>query len=82
MEEAAKWLVKESGGNPATPFTIPDGVEVSVRSGGGKRVFLLINFAQEPRHVTFGGQMKLLLSGRLGEAVELAPYGVEVVVAP
>lgn len=82
MEETAKWLVKESLVNPATPFTVPDGVEVSARSGGGKRVFVLINFAQEPRHVTFGGQMRLLLSERQREAIELAPYGVEVVVAP
>ena len=82
MEEAAKWLVKESGVSPVTPFTVPDGVEVSTRSGGGKRVFVLINFAQEPRKVTFGRPMKLLLSERREEAIEMAPYGVEVLEAP
>jgi beta-galactosidase GanA len=81
MKAAAEWMVKDSGVAPA--FTsVPDGVEVSVRSGAGKSVFVLINFRQEPQKVDLGKKMKLLLSDRQGESVELAPHGVEVLEAP
>jgi len=77
MSAAASWMAKESG--LRTPvLSVPDGVEVSVRSSGAKRVIVLINFAQEPRKIDLGKTMKLLLSGRQGQAVELAQYGVEV----
>ncbi len=81
MKAAAEWMVKESGALSA--FTsVPDSVEVSVRTGAGKRVFVLINFAQETQKVDLGKKMKLLLSDGQGESVELAPYGVEVLQAP
>jgi len=76
MNAAAAWMAKESG--LRTPvLSIPEGVEVSMRSGTGKRVILLINFAQEAKKVELGKSMKLLLSGRQEQTVELAPYGVE-----
>ena len=81
MKAAAEWMVKESGAAPAF-ISVPDSVEVSVRSGAGKRVFVLINFAQETQKVDLGKKMKLLLSDGQGESVELAPYGVEVLQAP
>jgi len=77
MSAAASWMGKESGLR-APVLSVPDGVEVSVRSSGAKRVIVLINFAQEPRKIDLGKTMKLLLSGRQGQAVELAQYGVEV----
>ena len=81
MKTAAEWMVKESGVGPAFA-SVPDGIEVSVRSGPGKSAFVLINFAPESQNVDFGKRMKMLLSGRQGESVELAPYGVEVLQAP
>ena len=77
MKTAAEWMVKESGVGPALA-SVPDQVEVSLRSGAGKRVIVLINFAQESQKVDLGRRMKMLLSDRQGESVELAPYGVEV----
>ena len=81
MKAAAEWMVKESGVAPAF-MSVPDSVEVSVRSGAGKRVFVLINFAQETQKVDLGKKMKLLLSGGRGESIELPPYGVEVLQTP
>ena len=81
MKAAAEWMVKESGVAPAF-ISVPDSVEVSVRSGGDKRVFVLINFGQETQKVNLGKKMKLLLSDGHGESVELPPYGVEVFQAP
>jgi beta-galactosidase len=81
MKAAAEWMVKECGAAPAF-ISVPDSVEVSVRSGAGKRVFVLINFAQETQKINLGKRMKLLLSDGQGESVELAPYGVEVLQVP
>jgi beta-galactosidase len=81
MKTAAEWMVKESGVRPALAST-PDQVEVSLRSGAGKRVIVLINFAQESQKIDLGKKMKMLLSDRQGESVELAPYGVEVLQVP
>jgi len=81
MKAAAEWMVKESGVAPAC-ISGPDSGEVSVRSGGDKRVLVLISFGQETQKVNLGKKMKLLLSDGHGESVELPPYGVEVFQAP
>ena len=81
MSAAAEWMVKEAGLHQQT-FPVPDGVEVSMREGSGKRTTVLINFAQEPQRVDFGKSMTLLLAGRTSQNVELAPYGVEVLQGP
>ncbi len=81
MKTAAEWMVKESGVGPAFA-SVPDGVEISERSGVGKSVFVLINFAPESQKVDLGKRMRMLLSDRQGDSVELAPYGVEVLQAP
>lgn len=81
MKTAAEWMVKQSGARPAFS-SVPDGVEVSTRSGAGKSVFVLINFAQETQKIDFGKKMKMPLSNRQGESVELPPYGVEILEAP
>jgi beta-galactosidase len=57
---------------------VPDGVEVSRRVGGGKRVFILINYAHEQREVKLPHPMKAWLANRQADKIELPPYGVEV----
>jgi beta-galactosidase len=81
MKAGAEWMVKESAVTPAFA-SVPEGVEVSVRSGAGKKIAVLINFAPESRKVLLGKTMKLLLSGRQGDSVELGPYDVEVLEVP
>jgi beta-galactosidase len=77
MATAAKWMIEESGVTPVFG-PVPDGVEVCRRVGSNKRVFILINYTQEQRHVTLPRRMKMLLQGAEGSALDLPPYGVEV----
>jgi len=74
---AAEWMVQRSGVTPVFG-PVPEGVEVSRRIGGGKQVFILINYAQESRAVKLPYSMKALLTDRQADKVELPPYGVEI----
>jgi len=78
MKAAADWMVKIGGVVPAF-MAVPEGVEVSVRSGAGKKVVVLINFAAESRRVELGKAMKMLLRERQAASVELGPYDVEII---
>jgi beta-galactosidase len=79
MTVAAEWMLRDSGVSPIFGL-VPDGVEVSRRRGAGKDVFILINTTQESRSVSLPRRMKLLLAGKESNAVDLPPYGVEVLV--
>ncbi len=81
MEAAARWMVQDSGVQPVFG-PVPEGVEVSRRIGNGKQVFILINYAPESRSVKLSRTMKLLLSGKTSDTVELPQYGVEVLAKP
>jgi beta-galactosidase len=80
MASAAEWMVQKSGVTPVFG-ALPDGVDVSARTGGGKQVFVLINFSQENKDVKLPPAMKRLLRKQQGDGVSLPPYGVEVVVS-
>jgi beta-galactosidase len=77
MTAAAKWMVTQASVSPVFG-PVPDGVDVSRRIGGGREVFILINYAQEHREVTLPRPMKALLGNRQVENVDLPPYGVEI----
>ena len=74
---AADWMVKTSGITPVFG-QVPEGVEVARRTGNGKQVFTLINYSAENKQINLPHSMKLVLAGKDGSTVELAPYGVEV----
>ena len=74
---AAKWMVESSGIHP-TPVTLPQGVELSLRSHGQKTVWILINFAANPATVTLPQQMTDVLGGGKVSSVKLEEYGVAV----
>jgi beta-galactosidase len=77
MAAAAEWMVQKSGVPPGFG-SLPEGVEVSRRMGGGKQLYILINYAQDSRRVALPHPMKVLLENRQAETLELAPYGVSV----
>ena len=79
MAAAAEWMVKDSGVTPVFG-SVPDGIEVSRRSGDGKDVLVFINFAQENRSVALPHPMKCLLKDAACNQLDLPAYGVEVVV--
>ena len=77
VSAAAQWMVERSGVTPALG-PVPDGVEVCPRSGSGKRLYVLVSFAPESRHVVLPRSMKQLLAGKEGNTLDLPSYGVEV----
>jgi beta-galactosidase len=77
MAAAAQWMVEKSGVKPALG-PVPDGIEVCPRGGGGKQLYILIDFSPESRHVVLPRPMKQLLAGKEGKTLDLPPYGVEV----
>jgi len=79
MASAAAWLTDKSGVTSVFG-PLPEGVEVSRRVGQGKKVFVLVNYAQENRGVALPATMTLLLAGKQADSIELPPYGVEIVV--
>ena len=79
MASAAEWMVENAHVAPVFG-PVPDGVEVSRRIGGGKEVFVLVNYASEHREVALPRSMKALLANRQTDKVNLAPYGVEILV--
>ena len=77
MAVAAEWMVQKSGVIPVFG-ALPEGVEVSRRMGGGKQLYILINYAQDSRRVALPHPMKALLDNKQAETLVLAPYGVSV----
>jgi beta-galactosidase len=77
LADASEWMIHTSGVMPALG-TLPDGVEVSRRSGNGKQVLVLINYTQANQQIALPHAMKLLLSGKEASSVQLPAYGVEV----
>ncbi|MGA8149696.1 MAG: beta-galactosidase [Terriglobales bacterium] len=77
MSAAADWMVQDSGVVPALG-TVPDGVEVSRRSAGGRQVFVLVNFTPEKKSIKLPRPMKFLLSDAQGDTLDLPQYGVAV----
>jgi beta-galactosidase len=79
MAAAAQWIVQKSGVTAAFG-ALPEGVDVSARGNAKNTIFVLINFGQTVQHVALPHPMKVLLGGGDGSGVDLAPYGVEVLV--
>ena len=58
-------------------LTPPEGVEVVVREGAGKRVLFLINHTEEKKRVSVPAGKRELITGRkTGQMIELGAYGV------
>jgi beta-galactosidase len=80
LGQLAQWIVTTSGVDPAFG-SVPEGVEVSERSGDGKDVFILINLTHDQRTVKLPRPMKRILSEGEATSIALPPYGVEVLSA-
>ena len=58
----------------------PEGVEVSVREGEGRKLLFVINHTEEPKTVSVPAGKEILLGGgSTGEKLEIEAYGVEVI---
>jgi beta-galactosidase len=76
MKAAAKWMLQEGGVASVLPG-LPWDVDVAVRSGNGKRVFIITNYGV-PKTITLPEGMEDLLTGAKATKVDLAKYGVAI----
>jgi len=74
---AGKWMLAMSGVKPELP-ALPEGVDLAIRSGGGKRVLILTNYAADPQTITLPNAMEDVLTGTKSATVTLPQYGVAV----
>ena len=70
-------MVAESGLSAVTP-DLPEGIDLSIRSGTGKRVLILTNYAAEPRPITLPSAMQDVLKGGAVSNVTLPQFGVAI----
>ena len=75
--KAAAWMVTQSGLQAIFPG-LPASVDVSVRSGAGKRIVILTNYAATPARVALPTPMTDVLTGQTTSSVMLEQYGVAV----
>ena len=77
MAAAAKWMTGASGLDTVWPG-MPEGVDVSVRSNGQKKVYIVINLSPDEKSITLPSAMENVLDGTKNATVALPQYGVAV----
>jgi len=80
-EAAAKWMLAEAGVANALP-ALPEGVDLAIRSGGGKKILILTNYNATPQTIKLASPMREILTGTMASAITLPQYGVAVLSAP
>lgn|GEM_PF-3298101 len=61
---------------------VPDGIEVTARGSGARRLVVAINWALTPQTLILPGLRRDLLSGTRAARFALDPYGVVVLATP
>ena len=77
MKAAAQWMMADAGLQAIMP-DLPSDVDVSIRSGNGKRVLILTNYGAEPHTIMLPQSMVDVLAGGTVSTVTLDQYGVAV----
>jgi beta-galactosidase len=77
MKTAAKWMLREAGLSPIMS-DLPEDVDLAIRSGNGKRVFIFTNYGASPRTIALPSPMEDVLMGGTVSSVTLPQYGVAV----
>ena len=80
MAKAAAWMIAQSGLTPVLP-DLPPTVDVAIRSGEGKRLILLTNYAPNDVTLTLPAPMQNLLTSQTASTVTLPRYGVAILKA-
>lgn len=75
MASAISWMMKTSNVTPQFP-PAPDGVEVNVRSGDHKKIYILVNFANGPKTVKLPVDFYNVLEKVKMSSISLGPYDV------
>ena len=77
MKAAARWMMREAGLAPIMN-DLPDDVDLAIRSGNGKRVYILTNYGVSLRTIALPSVMEDLLVGGRVSSVTLPQYGVAI----
>ena len=80
MAKAAAWMIAQSGLTPMLP-DLPPTVDVAIRSGNGKRLILVTNYAPNDVTLTLPTPMENLLTAQTASTVTLPRYGVAILTA-
>jgi beta-galactosidase len=80
LDSVAAWMARTSNVKPVFG-RVNDSVEVTRRVGPGKQVFVLINFASQPRDVVLPRSMWSVLDKKRTSIVHLTHYGVSVIMS-
>jgi len=80
-DTAAKWMLAEAGVATALP-AVPEGIDLAIRSGGGKKILILTNYNATPQTIKLASPMHEILTGTMSSAITLPQYGVAVLTAP
>jgi beta-galactosidase len=77
MKAATEWMMKEAGIRPIMS-DLPEDVDLAVRSGNGKQVFIFTNYGVSPHTIPLAGPMEDVLMGGTVSSITLPQYGVAV----
>ena len=77
MKAAVRWMLTDAQLAPVLPDA-PEGVDVAVRSGAGKRVLVVTNYSAEAKTIALPSAMEDVLLGGTTSSVTLPQYGVAV----
>ncbi len=76
MKRAAEWMLQQSGITEMP--ALPQGVDLSIRTGAGKAVYIYTNYAEQPQTLMLPHAMQDALHGGSVSSVTLPQYGVAV----
>jgi len=79
-EAAAKWMLADAGVVPSLP-KMPEGIDVAIRSGDGKKILILTNYAVASQTIQFTSAMKEILTGTTSSTITIPQYGIAVLSA-
>jgi beta-galactosidase len=75
MASAVRWMMRTSSVIPQFP-AVPDGIDVTVRSGKHKEIYILVNFANDPKTVKLSTDMYNVLEKTSIKSLILKKYDV------
>jgi beta-galactosidase len=78
LDAASRWMMQEANIVPVMP-EVPVDIDVAIRSGNGKLIYILTNYGKEQQTVKLPTAMQDVLNGGTISEVTLSRYGVAIV---
>jgi beta-galactosidase len=78
LDAASRWMMQEANIVPVMP-EVPADIDVAIRSGNGKLIYILTNYGKEKQTIKLPAEMQDVLNGGTVSEVTLSHYGVAIV---